>query len=123
MAALLELTDDQWISKIQDREAGVRTLIRQNNTVQALRLSLQEPPVTSKNQDVKEKNAAVVKLVLESIPLPALDVTAGAGTGGAKVLKSHLDGLTPEDWDVLMKYLYRGLQAPDRHNCSALLRW
>ena len=36
-------------------------------------------------------------------------------------MKKNVDGLSPDELDVLMKYVYKGLE--DGENSTALLRW
>ncbi|CAI8025618.1 Actin-related protein 2/3 complex subunit 5 [Geodia barretti] len=77
--------------------------------MEALKVCLEDPPVSTKDKALKERNFNVVLDVLTRFR--AADVE--------KAVKS----LSSEQVDVLMKYIYRGFASPTENSCGILLSW
>ncbi|KAI0227521.1 Actin-related protein 2/3 complex subunit 5 [Lamellibrachia satsuma] len=100
---------DGSVNGVGPNEAEVQTLLSQGRNVDALKVSLRNPPVTSKNQAVKDKSLQVVMRVIMSIKSSDID----------NAVKS-LDSPTK---DILMKYIYRGFEIPAEGSSAQLLTW
>jgi actin related protein 2/3 complex subunit 5 len=77
--------------------------------VEALKVCLEDPPVGTKDKALKERNFNVVLDVLTRFR--AADV------------EKAVKGLSTEQIDVLMKYIYRGFANPTENSCGILLSW
>ena len=106
----VQADDSALLAAISQREGQTGGLLRSNPT-EALKISLQDPPYNTKTIAVKEKSAMVV--------CKALFAIKESDAEGA------LAQLNPEECDVLMKYIYRGLSMPkkDQDHYKALLKW
>ncbi|ETW05948.1 hypothetical protein H310_03582 [Aphanomyces invadans] len=93
--------------EVRSRAMRVKQLTMQKKFVDAVVLSLENPPVSSTSDNVKLANAQTVFAALQACS--KADV--------ANVVQA----LTPDLEDVLMKYLYRGLSVPQ--NNASLLEW
>lgn len=83
------------------REKEVDGLLRTGKAVDAAKVALVNPPLASKNEALKEKNAALVlKCILQ----------VGAKEADLQAFVSSLDS---DSADNLMKYIYRELKRPD----------
>ncbi|KAF9083341.1 hypothetical protein BGX29_009948 [Mortierella sp. GBA35] len=96
-------------AEVNQRAQEVRSLLQRGNTSGALSTSLQNPPYGATFHAAKARNTQTVMEVLNSIK--AADVP--------QMVKS----LAPEEQDVLMKYLYAGMAAPEQNNSGVLLAW
>merc|ERR1712146_685080 len=85
---------------------GVASLLRRQDHTAALKKSLENPPIRSKEPSVKDDNADIVKNVMTSIQDASIDSTWAA--------------LDDEELDCLMKYVYRFLALP---NLPSMLKW
>jgi actin related protein 2/3 complex, subunit 5 len=92
------MADSELMADINKRKTKTLGLVQSKSYVEALKSALEAPPVSSKSMEVKDANAAVVESVLNSI--------------GESDIASIVRGLSGDDVDVLMKYLYRVMQAP-----------
>ena len=92
---------------LSKREAAVESLLRSKRVGDALRDSLADPPVASKDLELKSKNAVIVLKVIAAVEDRQIDEVLGA--------------LSPDACDVLMKYIYKGLESPEQS--SQLLKW
>jgi len=110
LCGFIQEDDTALKSAIAQRQAQCEPLLR-SNPVQALKISLQDPPYNTKTADVKEKSAMVVSKVLMAIK----DADA----------ERALSELSAEECDVLMKYVYRGLatKVKDQEHYKTLLKW
>jgi len=91
-------------------EQEVSNLLVSGNATQALKVCLQNPPVRTKNDGIKEKSAVLVVKVLSSIK--------------TSEIPAALETLDMEDVDVLMKYIYKGFGLGlDGQQCGYLLTW
>ncbi|KAG0005506.1 hypothetical protein BGZ79_004260 [Entomortierella chlamydospora] len=96
-------------AQVNSRAQEVRSLLQRGNTGGALSASLQNPPYGRGLDAAKARNTATVMEVLNSIKVAEV----------AQLVKN----LTPEEQDVLMKYLYAGMAAPEQNNSGVLLAW
>jgi len=88
----------------------VNNLLGAGKAPMALKVCLQNPPVRTKNEAMKEKCTLLVLRVLSSIK--------------SGEINSALDSLSVEDVDVLMKYIYKGMGLGlDSQQCGYLLTW
>ena len=92
---------------LSKREAAVESLLRSKRVGDALRDSLADPPVASKDLELKSKNTVIVLKVIAAVDDRHIDEALGE--------------LSPEACDVLMKYIYKGLESPEQS--SQLLKW
>ena len=104
-----KVLDESRLKNVEQRSEKVDQLLRQNQYVDALQTALENPPVGSKNEEIKKKNAAVVFRALAAIPERDNDI------------KGIIDGLTIDAQDTLMKYIYRALG--EAQSCVPMLKW
>ncbi|KAM9831921.1 actin-related protein 2/3 complex subunit 5b [Neosynchiropus ocellatus] len=93
-------------------EAEVDSLIRQypsSNLVEALHAVLKNPPINTKNQNVKERAENLVQKVLSAFKSSDID----------KAVQS----LDKNGVDLLMKYIYKGFERPSENSSAVLLQW
>eukprot|EP00005_Dracoamoeba_jomungandri_P001589 CAMPEP_0174249966 /NCGR_PEP_ID=MMETSP0439-20130205/281_1 /TAXON_ID=0 /ORGANISM="Stereomyxa ramosa, Strain Chinc5" /LENGTH=102 /DNA_ID=CAMNT_0015329915 /DNA_START=108 /DNA_END=416 /DNA_ORIENTATION=+ len=74
---------------------------------EALRAALNNPPLGCKDQGIKDETTALV-------------VSAMAAVRDNEIA-GIVNGLSPLEVDVLMKYVYRGLE--DGENSTSVLKW
>jgi len=89
------------------RQRDVNNQLNMGNLSAALKTALQDPPLGCKDQALRDQNSALVTSVL-------------VATKEADI-KKNVDSLSPDELDVLMKYIYRGLE--DGENSTSLLKW
>ena len=104
-----KVLDESRLKNVEQRSEKVDQLLRQNQYVDALQTALENPPVGSKNEEIKKKNANVVFRALAAIPERDNDI------------KGIIDGLTIDAQDALMKYIYRALG--EAQSCGSMLKW
>jgi actin related protein 2/3 complex subunit 5 len=75
--------------------------------LQALRLSISDPPKSAKDPAIKAANAANVTRVLSSCP--------------ATNVERIINDLSVTEWDEVLKYVYKGLATGE--SCSLYLKW
>eukprot|EP00753_Platysulcus_tardus_P004780 PLAT12686.1.p2 GENE.PLAT12686.1~~PLAT12686.1.p2 ORF type:complete len:132 (+),score=61.08 PLAT12686.1:41-436(+) len=95
------------LESLSARERDVDSLLRAGNGPAAVSAALADPPFRTKRQDIKDRNAALVARAIAAVrddEMPRI-----------------VDGMSEEEIDVLMKYIYRGLG--DLENCASLLKW
>lgn len=102
-----EMSDSQYQAAIEERARKVQELVAQKKVVDAILLSLNDPPVYSKNEAIKQANAQVV--------------FGGMNACSKSDIKKVIEVIPSEAEDILMKYLYRGLGTPQSN--GLLLEW
>ncbi|CAO4361291.1 unnamed protein product [Caenorhabditis nigoni] len=91
-------------------EVQVRQFMESNNLEDALKSVILSPPLGHAEQDLKERCTNLVVLVLHSFKSVEIE---------EMVRKLEL-----EDGDILMKYVYKGMQlSSDSAMCQTLLTW
>lgn len=95
------------MEQVVERKSKVSSLIASKKMVEAMQLCLEDPPVQSKSEQVKQANANVVFECMQS-----------CSKGD---MKKSIDSLDVQQQDVLMKYIYLGLSIPQ--NNATLLEW
>ncbi|KAH7722293.1 Protein ARX-7 [Aphelenchoides avenae] len=91
-------------------EAQVRQLLQSSRLNEALKAALANPPLKTKNQDVKDKATTLVAKVLTSYKTSEIEAAVSQ--------------LSLEEADLLMKYIYKGMELlPDGQTCGLLLAW
>ncbi|KAF6021174.1 ARPC5 [Bugula neritina] len=96
-------------SAVGPNESEVNNLLAQNRNAEALKAVLNNPPVNTKDQAIKDRCASLVLRVLSAFKVSEME--------GA------INGLEQPAQDVLMKYLYRGFESPKEAVQSNLLAW
>eukprot|EP01117_Protostelium_nocturnum_P001669 TRINITY_DN1204_c0_g1_i4.p1 TRINITY_DN1204_c0_g1~~TRINITY_DN1204_c0_g1_i4.p1 ORF type:complete len:137 (-),score=38.52 TRINITY_DN1204_c0_g1_i4:132-542(-) len=99
-------SDNDYTSEVKDRERGVQQKLLQSDFAGALEIALQDPPYGA-GQSVKDHNAKVVVNVLT--------------TSKEKDVDAAVAKLSDDNLDVLMKYVYKGLESGE--NSNILLKW
>ena len=101
--------DASFMNTIGERQQVVNHFLRSMKKFEALKTSLQDPPVASKSQSVKNANGACV--------LSALNALAEAE------IAAVVEKLDDDEKDVLMKYVYKFMNdGVERGNYGILLR-
>ncbi|CAK6969381.1 actin-related protein 2/3 complex subunit 5-like [Scomber scombrus] len=81
----------------------------QGNMNAALQAVLKNPPINSKNQNVKDRAELLVVRVLSSFKSSDIEKAVGS--------------LDKAGVDLLMKYIYRGFEKPTDNSSAVLLLW
>ena len=95
--------------QLASRESEVKKLVSANNLTAALRAVLADPPINTKEVQLKARSFSLVLDVLTRFK--AADVQKAVET------------LSSEELDVLVKYIYRGFAEPTENSCGILLTW
>jgi len=104
-----ERTDENAFQKeFKARETKVRQLQGQGKLKEALVSSLENPPLGTKNDTLKDQSADLVSGVISAIK--------------AADIKSHVEALNDDQLDLLLKYIYRAMATSDQKS-DALLIW
>mmetsp|Transcript_9822 Transcript_9822/g.9922 ORF Transcript_9822/g.9922 Transcript_9822/m.9922 type:complete len:134 (-) Transcript_9822:230-631(-) len=98
--------DNQLMTEVKQRDEDVRKLLVQRNKAGALSRALSNPPVTAKNNEVKDANVEIVNRAISAIP--------------DSELSSIISALDNESCDILTKYCYRNME--NSINCAAMLK-
>ncbi|GMI86727.1 CROOKED [Hibiscus trionum] len=94
------------ITRIEHKSRKIESLLKQNKPVEALKTALEGSPPVTRDERCKSANWIVVHRALMAI----------------KNVEGMFSSLDPEYYDILMKYLYRGLSTGDRPTCDQCLR-
>eukprot|EP00252_Welwitschia_mirabilis_P019152 TRINITY_DN4361_c0_g1_i1.p1 TRINITY_DN4361_c0_g1~~TRINITY_DN4361_c0_g1_i1.p1 ORF type:complete len:142 (-),score=18.07 TRINITY_DN4361_c0_g1_i1:300-725(-) len=93
-------------ARIEHKSRQVERLLRLSRYTEALKTALEDSPTKTKDERCKSANWIVVHRVLMA----------------SKDVDVVLMSLDPEYYDILMKYLYKGLATGDRPTCDQCLR-
>ncbi|TNN51449.1 Actin-related protein 2/3 complex subunit 5 [Liparis tanakae] len=91
---------------VDEEDAGETQL---GNLNQALQAVLKNPPINTKNQNVKDRAEGLVLKVLSAFK--SSDIEKGVQT------------LDKDAVDLLMKYIYKGFERPSENSSAVLLQW
>nr|XP_008343586.2 actin-related protein 2/3 complex subunit 5A isoform X1 [Malus domestica] len=94
------------INRIEPKSRKIESLLKQYKTVEALKTALEGSPLNTKDERCKSANWIMVHRAIMAI----------------KDVDAMFSSLDPEYYDILMKYLYRGLSTGDRPTCDQCLR-
>ncbi|KAL8268348.1 hypothetical protein R6Q59_002146 [Mikania micrantha] len=94
------------IARIEQKSHKIESLIKQYRPVEALKTALEGSPPKTKDERCKSANWIVVHKALMAI----------------KTVDLMISILDPEYYDILMKYLYRGLSTGDGPTCDQCLK-
>ncbi|KAM0951389.1 hypothetical protein DsansV1_C03g0025041 [Dioscorea sansibarensis] len=97
---------DAIIARIEHKSRKIESLLKQSKPVEALKTALEGSPPNTMDERCKSANWIVVHRALMAI----------------KDLDGMFSYLDPEYYDILMKYLYRGLATGDRPTCDQCLK-
>ncbi len=102
-------SEDELLASVTARSKSSLSLLK-SDKVLALSCALASPPTSSKVVETKDLNAATVASVLSAIPDSDMD--------------KCVDGITLEECDILLKYLYRMLgDASNTDKNGQILKW
>ncbi|XP_055954306.1 actin-related protein 2/3 complex subunit 5 [Patella vulgata] len=101
--------DDNDDSEQGPNESEVQSLLTQNKNVDALKVILNNAPLATKNQQVKDRALGLAVRVLLAFKASEID-------GAVKSLDTV-------NIDILMKYIYRGFERAQDNNTGILLTW
>ncbi|OAE27050.1 hypothetical protein AXG93_1440s1060 [Marchantia polymorpha subsp. ruderalis] len=94
------------IARVENKTRQVERLLRLLQYTQALEIALEDAPTKTRDERCKSANWVLVHRVLMA----------------TKDVDGLLTNLNSEYYDLLMKYLYRGLATGDRPTCDQCLR-
>ncbi|GAB2289613.1 Actin- protein 2/3 complex subunit 5A [Dionaea muscipula] len=94
------------IIRIEQKSQKIETLLKQYKPVEALKTALEGSAPRTMDERCKSANWIVAHRAIMAI----------------KDVDGMMASLDPEYYDILMKYLYRGLSTGDRPTCEQCLR-
>ncbi|KAJ8279144.1 hypothetical protein COCON_G00062100 [Conger conger] len=94
-------------NKFVDEEDGGENQL--GNLMEALQAVLKNPPINTKNQNVKDRAEALVLKVLSSFK--------------SGDIEKAVQSLDKNGVDLLMKYIYKGFERPSENSSAVLLQW
>ncbi|KAL3697403.1 hypothetical protein R1sor_011479 [Riccia sorocarpa] len=94
------------IARVENKTRQVERLLRLLQYTEALQIALEDAPTKTRDERCKSANWVLVHRVLMA----------------TKDVDGLLTNLNSEYYDLLMKYLYRGLATGDRPTCDQCLR-
>lgn len=88
----------------------VQSFISAGKPQEALKVALQNPPSSVENPNLKKSAAEIVLRAITSHK--------------NSQIQASVDQLSPEELDILMKYIYKGFSLnQDSNTCASLLQW
>ncbi|KAL3719499.1 hypothetical protein ACJRO7_004463 [Eucalyptus globulus] len=90
------------ISRIEHKSRKIESLLKQSKLVEALKTALEGSPPNTRDERCKSANWIAVHRAIMAM----------------KDLDALFSSLDPEYYNILMKYLYRGLSTGDRPTCD-----
>ncbi|XP_078445987.1 ARP2/3 complex 16 kDa subunit (p16-Arc) [Wolffia australiana] len=97
---------DAIIARIEHKSSKIEMLLKQGKPVEALKMALEGSPPKTTDERCKSANWIIVHRAIMAI----------------KDVDGMFSSLDPEYYDILMKYLYRGLMTGDRPTCDQCLK-
>ncbi|XP_068635508.1 actin-related protein 2/3 complex subunit 5A-like [Aristolochia californica] len=94
------------IARIEHKSRKIESLLKLSKPIEALKTALEGSPPKTRDERCKSANWIAVHRALMAI----------------KDIDALFSSLDPEYYDILMKYLYRGLTTGDRPTCEQCLR-
>ncbi|GKV12779.1 hypothetical protein SLEP1_g23888 [Rubroshorea leprosula] len=122
------------IARIEHKSRKIESLLKQHKPVEALKTALEgSPPATRVERcktAIRHKPVEALKTALEGSPPATRDercksanwIVVHRALMAIKDVEGMFSSLDPEYYDILMKYLYRGLSTGDRPTCDQCLR-
>ncbi|CDQ67779.1 unnamed protein product [Oncorhynchus mykiss] len=102
--------EDNGESQVGPDEAEVQTSWRVGrNLMEALQAVLKNPPINTKNQNVKDRAEALMLKVLSAFK--------------SSDIEKAVQSLDKNGVDLLMKYIYKGFEKPSENSSATLLQW
>lgn len=86
------------LKQLEDREKRADAALRSGKPADALRIALENPPFASKDSSMKERSTALASRSIVALGSKDADLTAFLAT------------LSPDEADILMKYVYACLK-------------
>ncbi|KAJ0077260.1 hypothetical protein Patl1_35471 [Pistacia atlantica] len=105
------------ITRIEHKSRKIESLLKQSKPVEALKTALEGSP--PKTQDERCKVVYISFLALFG---SSNWIVVHRAIMAIKDVDGMFSSLDPEYYDILMKYLYRGLSTGDRPTCDQCLR-
>ncbi|CAL9244942.1 unnamed protein product [Arabidopsis halleri] len=96
---------EEIIARIETKSQKIESLLKQYKHVEALKTALEGSPLKTLDERCKSANWIVVRKAIMAI----------------KDIDGMLNALNAEYYDILMKYLYRGLSTGDEPTCEQCL--
>ncbi|KAG1969385.1 actin-related protein 2/3 complex subunit 5-like protein [Pimephales promelas] len=95
---------------VDEEDGGENQLVPYTgNLMGALQAVLKNPPINTKNQNVKDRAEGLVLKVLSSFK--------------ASDIEKAVQSLDKTGVDLLMKYIYKGFEKPSDNSSAILLQW
>lgn len=91
-----EITEEEYAANLKKKQGTVKSLMMGHDKKGALEASLRNPPLGSKEQDIKDKTVELVAGILSEVSENEID--------------NILQPLDNDLLDILMKYIYRIMQ-------------
>ncbi|KAG8391545.1 hypothetical protein BUALT_Bualt01G0198800 [Buddleja alternifolia] len=120
MSEFVEADIEAIITRIEHKSRKIESLLKQYKPVEALKTALEgSPPMT---KDERCKVIYIYIYIYISFSVSANWIVVHRAIMAIKDVDSLFSSLDAEYYDVLMKYLYRGLSTGDRPTCDQCLR-
>ncbi|KAL6078846.1 Actin-related protein 2/3 complex subunit 5 [Balamuthia mandrillaris] len=101
------MAEPNYAAEFQEKQREVNNKLNMGSAGDALKAVLANPPLGCKEQSIRDQTLDLVISVLTQIKEGDID--------------RHVNGLNDDELDVLMKYVYKGLESGD--NSNSLLKW